>query len=81
MKGYDQISVEPVGMNGSNFKNVFYGYRYHQEMSEMAQTFISETEWLAELKCHATDLSTSLFLTERKCSANLSDRRRPISPM
>ena len=51
------------------------------EMSEIAQTFISETEWLAELKCHATDLSTSLFHTERRCSANLSDRQRPVSPI
>ena len=41
-------------------------------MGEMAQTFISEIEWLAVLKCRAT---------ERKCSANLSDRRRPVSPM
>ena len=30
-----------------------------QEMSEMAQTFISEIEWLAVLKCRATGLSTS----------------------
>ena len=51
------------------------------EMGEMAQTFLSEIEWLAALKCRATGLSTSLFLTERKCSANLSDRRRPVSPM
>ena len=36
---------------------------------------------LAALKCRAAGLSTSLFLTERRCSANLSDRRRPISPM
>ena len=42
------------------------------EMGEMAQTFISDIEWLAALKCRATDLSTSLFLTERMCSANLS---------
>ena len=33
------------------------------EMGEMAQTFMSEIEWLAKLKCHATGLSTSLFLT------------------
>ena len=51
------------------------------EMGEMAQTFISEIDWLTALKCRATGLSTSLFLTERKCSANLSDRRRPVSPM
>ena len=47
------------------------------EMGEMAQIFISEIEWLAALKCRATGLSTSLFPTERRCSANLSDRRRP----
>ena len=35
------------------------------EMGEMAQIFISEIEWLAALKCRATGLSTSLFLTER----------------
>ena len=34
------------------------------EMGEMAQIFISEIEWLAALKCRATGLSTSLFLTE-----------------
>ena len=42
------------------------------EMGEIAQTFMSEIEWLAALKCRA---STSLFLTERRCSANLSDRQ------
>ena len=36
------------------------------EMGEMAQTFISEIEWLTALKCRATGLSTSLFLTERE---------------
>ena len=51
------------------------------EMGEMAQIFISEIEWLAALKCRATGLSTSLFLTERRCSANQSHRRRPVSPM
>ena len=51
------------------------------EMGEMAQIFISEIEWLAALKCRATGLSTSLFLTEQRCSANLSDRRWPVSPM
>ena len=51
--------VMPVGMNGSNFKNEM------PEMGEMAQTFISEIEWLAALKCRATGLSTSLFLTAR----------------
>ena len=51
-------------------------------MDEMAQTFISEIEWLAVLKCRATGLSTLLFLTERRvfrCSANLSDTRVKIS--
>ena len=43
------------------------------EMGEKAQTFILEIEWLAALKCRATGLSTSLFLTERRCSENLSD--------
>ena len=33
-------------------------------MGEMVEIFISEIEWLAALKCHATGLSTSLFLTE-----------------
>ena len=47
------------------------------EMDEMAQTFMSEIEWLAVLKCRATGLST-LFLKERRCSANLSDRRRRL---
>ena len=51
------------------------------EMGEMAQTFISEIEWLAALKCRPTGLSTSLFPTERRCSANLSDKRRPVSPI
>ena len=39
------------------------------EMGKMAQTFISEIEWLTVSKCRATGLSTSLFLTERRCSA------------
>ena len=39
-------------------------------MGEMAQTFISEIEWLAALKCHATGLSTSLLLTEMKVFSN-----------
>ena len=51
------------------------------EISEMAQTLISETESLKVLKCRATGLSTSWFFTERWCSANLSDRRRPVSPI
>ena len=73
-------------MNGSNFKNVtlflfFKAIVTTAEMGEMAQTFISEIEWLAVLKCRATGLSTSFSLTERRCSANLSDRRRPVSPM
>ena len=49
------------------------------EMGEMAQIFISEIEWLTTLKCRTTGLSTSLFLTERRFSANLPDRRRPVS--
>ena len=32
------------------------------EMGETAQTFISEMEWLAALKCRATGLSTSLHV-------------------
>ena len=70
MKGSNKRKsfIEPVGMHGFNFKNETLFVR------EMAQTFISEIEWLAALKCHATSLSTSLFLTERKCSANLSDK-------
>ena len=51
------------------------------EMGEMVQTFMSEIEWLAALKCRATGLSTSLFLTERRCSANLPDRRRQLSSL
>ena len=43
------------------------------EMGEMAQTFISEIEWLAALKCRATGLATSLILAHRMCSANLSE--------
>ena len=38
------------------------------EMGEMAQTLMSEIEWLAALKCRATGLSTSVFLMERRCS-------------
>ena len=30
------------------------------------------------IKCRRKGLSTSLFLTERRCTANLSDRRRPL---
>ena len=47
----------------------------------MAQTFTSEIEWLAALKCRATGSSTSLFLMKPMCSANLSDRRWSVSPM
>ena len=50
-------------------------------MGEIAQTFISEIEWFAALKYRATGFSTSLFLSERRCSANLLDRHRPVSPM
>ena len=38
------------------------------EMGEIAQTFMSEIEWLSALKCRATGLSTSLFLTEQRYS-------------
>ena len=38
------------------------------EMGEMAKNFISEIEWLAALKCRSTGLSTSMFLTGRRCS-------------
>ena len=41
------------------------------EMDEIAETFMSEIEWLALLKCRATGLSASLFLTKRRCLANL----------
>ena len=51
------------------------------QMDEMAQSFIPEIEWLAVLRCRATGLSTSLFLTERRCSANLPDRRRQLSSL
>ena len=55
-----------MGMNGSNFKNetLFVSFRLSlpPEMGEMAQTFMSEIEWLAALKCRATGLLTSLFL-------------------
>ena len=43
------------------------------EMDDIAETFMSEIEWLALLKSRSTGLSTSLFLTERECSANLSE--------
>ena len=72
-------------MNGSNFKNetlfVSFTAIITAEMGEMAQSFMSEIEWLAALKCRETGLSTSLFLAERRCSANLLDRRRSVSPM
>ena len=68
-------------MNGSSLKNeMLLRLSLPPEMGEMAQTFISEIEWLAILKCRATGLST-LFLTQRRCSANLSDRRLLVSPM
>ena len=51
------------------------------EMDELAQTFIWEIEWLAALKCRTTGLSTSLFLMKLRCSANLLDKRMPVSPM
>ena len=40
-----------------------------QEMGEMAQTFISEIEWLAVLNCRAT----GLFFTKRKALTLDSD--------
>ena len=51
------------------------------EMGEMGQTFLSRIEWSEVLKCRATDLSILLFLPERRCSTNLSDRRRPVLPI
>ena len=66
-------------MNGSNCKHetlfVLLRLSLAPEMGEMAQTFMSEIEWLAALKYRATGLSTSMFLTERRSSENLSDRR------
>ena len=54
MKGSDKRKsfVESVGINGSNFKNEmlflsFTAIIISPEMGEMAQTFISEIEWLA----------------------------------
>ena len=85
MKGYDQIkencSLCPWGrivpiLKMSRFSRLLR-LSSPPEMGEMAQTFMSEIEFLAALKCRATGLSTSLFLTERRGSANLSDRRRP----
>ena len=58
---------------------VLYGYTLPPEMGEIAQTFMSEIEWLVALKCRATGLSTSLFLAERRCSEYLSDGRPPVS--
>ena len=49
------------------------------EIWGMAQTFMSEREWLALLKCRATGLLTSPFLMEWRCSANLSDKCLPVS--
>ena len=56
-------------------------YEVPPEMGEIAQTFMSEIEWLAALKCRTTGLSTSLFLMKLRCSANLLDKRMPVSPM
>ena len=47
-----------------------------EEINEEQMKFQNTSQWLAALKCRATGLSTSLFHT-----ANLSDRRRPISSM
>ena len=73
-------------MNVSNFINEmlfvpFTAIFILPEMGEMAQSFMSEMEWLAALRCRATGLSTSFFFTERSCSANRSDRCRPVSSM
>ena len=38
-------------MNSSNFKNETLHHYHAPEMGEMAQTFMSEIEWLAALKC------------------------------
>ena len=43
------------------------------EIVEIAETFMFKIESLALLKCRLTGLSTSLSLTERRCSANLSE--------
>ena len=73
-------------MNGSDFKNEtlflsFTAIYIQAEMGEMGQTFLSRIEWSEVLKCRATDLSILLFLPERRCSTNLSDRRRPVLPI
>ena len=80
MKGYDQMkgnrSLSPWGWMVPILKMRRFSYLLRlslpPEMGEIAQTFMSEIEWLAALKCRATGLSSS---------ANLSDRRRPVSPM
>ena len=65
MKGSNKRKsfVKPVGMNDSSFINeaLFLSLRLslRSKMDEMAQTFISEIEWLAVLKCRATGLSAS----------------------
>ena len=43
-------------------------------MGEMAQTFISEIQWLSLLKYRATSLSTSLFFRERRSMFSKSVR-------
>ena len=77
----NRFLIEPLGMNCSNLENETLFLSLPPEMGEMAQIFISEIEWLAVLKCHARGLSTSLFLTEQRCLANLLDSRWPVSPM
>ena len=81
-RGYDQIkenrSLSPWGWMVPILKMRRFSCRLRlslpPEMGEIAQTFMSEIEWLATLKCRATGLSTSLFSKKRRCSANLSDR-------
>ena len=79
---YFEPCIPSRSMNGSSLKNeMLLRLSLPPEMGEMAQTFMSEIDWLAALKFRATGLSTSLFLTQRRCSANLSDRRQLVSPM
>ena len=52
-----------------------------EEINEEQMKSQNTSQWLAAVKCRATGFSTSLFLTEQICSANLSDRRRSVSRM
>ena len=49
------------------------------EMGTMTQTFVSVGQCLGLLKWRTTCFDTSSFLTERRCSGNLSERRLPVS--